>query len=210
MALAFLAASLIAAHIAGFVPNAFVRLWIFNVTLSHDFFSLFMVADVYPMAGIPKSSRGTNVDKERLEKGKQQRWRAKMIFHAASFFRRSFFAVFVFMAAYLTTVTVSATAQTAIVTPLETGGIVVSDNGGANVTGTIIDADEDWVLIDAAGKEIRVSLNEVDLNAESDVVFEKGMMISVQGEMRGEEFGVPLMRAETVRAAQPSTVTIVP
>jgi hypothetical protein len=116
----------------------------------------------------------------------------------------------VFALTYLITISMPATAQTQGGTPAIGGGITLSDLGHATVSGRVIEADENWVLVNAAGKEIRIYLDDIDLNAESDVVFDKGMSIMAQGEMRGEDFGVAIMRAETIQAAQSSSVTIVP
>ena len=103
----------------------------------------------------------------------------------------------IFTAAYLTTITVNAQETQA------TGdAIQLNENGSSVITGTIKDADENWVLIDSAGKDIRINLDRVELKDEADEIFTKGMMVTVDGEMEGNDFGVPVVDARSITATE--------
>jgi len=132
--------------------------------------------------------------------------------HNTPNFHRIFFAAFMFMAAYLTTITVNA--QTVVNAPVSTvtSGDAISLSSGERtvITGTIVDADENWVIINTAGKDMKVVLNDVDLNAEADEVFEIGMQVSVTGDMKGDDFGVPLINAKSITATEAGLVTVTP
>lgn len=105
-----------------------------------------------------------------------------------------FFAALMFVAAYMTTITVNAQPQ---------DQMVFNQNDMASVTGTVKDADENWVVITTAGKDMRIDLDDVDLNAESDTLFTPGMTVTADGRMNGEDFGVPVMKAKSIAATAP-------
>lgn len=133
-----------------------------------------------------------------------------MKYFMTPFLRKGIYGFVIFAAAYLTTITVSATAQTSTPVPASPDVIEFSAKAGASITGTVTEADENWIVVNSGGRDIRIVLSDVGMNAESDDVFVKGMQIVAEGEMRGDDFGVPVMRATSIRAAQPSSVTIVP
>lgn len=121
-----------------------------------------------------------------------------------------------FVAAYMTTITVNA--QTVVdgqvqgaTTTMTTGDAISLGSGDSAVlTGTIVDADENWVLVRSSGKEIKVILDDVNLKDEADNVFKKGQQVSVKGSMKGDDFGTPLMRAKNITASENAAVTIAP
>ena len=45
-------------------------------------------------------------------------------------------------------------------------------------------------------------LDDVKLKAPADTVFEPGMLVSVDGKITGEDFGVPLVEATSVTATE--------
>lgn len=110
---------------------------------------------------------------------------------------RMILTLLVFMSAYL--ITIRADAQTAIV-PADT--IQLNADKNAVITGTVKEADENWIIIDSAGKDMKIVLDKVHLKDESDKVFEPGMFVTVEGEMEGNDFGVPLVDARSVTATQ--------
>ena len=61
---------------------------------------------------------------------------------------------------------------------------------------------------DTAVKEMKIVLDDVKLKAPTDTVVERGMLVSVDGKITGEDFGVPLVQATSVTAteAPPDTV----
>lgn len=111
--------------------------------------------------------------------------------------RRShpFFAALMFLAAYFTTITVQAQPQDVI---------ALGENKSASVTGQVKEADENWVIVSSAGKDIKVVLNKVNLKAESDTVFQVGQTVSVDGRITGDDFGMPIMEATSIVATAPS------
>ena len=111
-----------------------------------------------------------------------------------------FFAALMFIAAYMTTITVNAQPQQ--------DSIVFGQNELTSVTGTVKEADEDWVVITTAGKDMRIDLGDVHLNTEADTVFKPGMSVTADGRMNGEDFGVPVMKAKSIAATAPATVGV--
>lgn len=107
------------------------------------------------------------------------------------------FAALMFVAAYMTTITVNAQPQQ--------DSIVFGQNELTSVTGTVKEADEDWVVITTAGKDMRIDLGDVHLNTEADTVFKPGMTVTADGRMNGEDFGVPVMKAKSIAATAPAT-----
>lgn len=97
----------------------------------------------------------------------------------------------VFIAAYFTTITVKAQPQDAM---------VFNANQMASVTGTVKSADEDFVIVTSAGKDIKIMLNDVNLKAEADTLFTPGMMVTADGRMKGDDFGTPIMKARAIIA----------
>lgn len=107
-----------------------------------------------------------------------------------------FLAALVFVAAYFTTITVHAQPQDAI---------VLNSNKFATVVGTVKAADDNYVDIVTAGKDMRIVLDDVNLSGEADTIFTPGMTVTVDGIMKGEDFGVPLMSARSITATAPAT-----
>lgn len=118
--------------------------------------------------------------------------------HHHTSFGRILFTGLIFVAAYFTTISVNAQ------TPVEGSPDVIQLNTGDSsvMTGQIVDADENWIIIDSAGKEMKIVLDKMNLNAEADEVFQKGMMVTVQGEITGNDFGMPLVEARSVTATE--------
>ncbi len=110
---------------------------------------------------------------------------------------RIFLTGFIFIAAYFTTVTVNAQ------THAETPDVIQLNQGDYSVmTGVIVDADENWIVIDSAGKEMKIVLDKLNLKAEADEIFQKGMKVTVDGKITGDDFGVPLVQARSVMATE--------
>ncbi len=118
-------------------------------------------------------------------------------------FNRIFFAALIFVAAYMTTISVKA--QDVAVH----GGdaIQLNANSHAVITGTVISADENFVMIDSAGKELKIILDRVDLTSPADEMFRKGMVVSVDGKMKGDDFGTPIVEAYSITASEGVVVT---
>lgn len=110
--------------------------------------------------------------------------------------RRFSIAAVVFMSAYMTTVTVKAQDSA----PVDT--IQLTSGKTAVITGTIKSADENYIIVDSAGKDIRVTLDKVNLRGEADDVFTLGMPVTVEGKMQGTDFDVPIMEAYNVTAQE--------
>ncbi len=125
--------------------------------------------------------------------------------HAFSM-HRLMYALLFFIAAYLTTITVHAQET------LTTGdAIQLRANNEAVITGTVVSADGNVVVINSAGRDMKVDLDKVDLKTPAQNVFQEGMSVTVQGKMRGEDFGVPLVEATSITASSgPSTTSIYP
>lgn len=110
---------------------------------------------------------------------------------------RIFLTGIIFVAAYFTTITVNA--QTNAAPP----DVIQLNEGDYSVmTGEIVDADENWIMINSAGKEMKIVLDKLNLKAEADEVFQKGMSVTVEGKITGDDFGVPLVRARSVTATE--------
>lgn len=109
--------------------------------------------------------------------------------------------VLAFFAAYFITVTVNAQDAVQTQTPPVRGEITLGSNKAASVTGTVVEADENWVLISSAGRDMRVMLDKVNMKSEADNIFTPGMTVFVDGKMTGESFGVLVMQAETITAS---------
>jgi hypothetical protein len=121
------------------------------------------------------------------------------------YFRRFLSGAMIFMAAYFTTITVNASPPSAS-NPSRPDVIQLSNTGPAVVTGTVIEADENYVVIDSAGTQMRVDLGEVDLEDEADTVFKRGMDVTVEGEMNGHDFGTPIVVAKTITAREDASI----
>lgn len=121
--------------------------------------------------------------------------------HSPVSLSRSFLIAVIFTMAYLTTITVQAQDVTA-----SGDAIQLTENNRAVITGTIVSAEDNVVIVNAAGKDMKIDLTDVKLKAPADDVFEAGMNVTVEGEMNGNDFGVPLVRARAITAtAGPSS-----
>lgn len=105
------------------------------------------------------------------------------------------FAALMFIAAYFTTITVHA----------QQDAIQLNSNNIATVVGTVKEANDNYLVVTSAGKDIRVVLDDVHMQGEADTVFTPGMTVTVDGKMQGDDFGVPLMDAKSVTATSPAT-----
>lgn len=111
--------------------------------------------------------------------------------------------IFIFLAAYMTSISIEANAQSA---PLQGDAIQLNSNNTAVITGTVISADENFVIINSAGKEMKIVLDRVDLKGEADELLDKGMLVTVDGRMEGDDFGLPVVDAYSITATQPAPV----
>ena len=107
-------------------------------------------------------------------------------------FHHARIALVMFCVGYFTTITVNAA-----------DAIQLNANNTAVITGTVKEAAENYLIIDSAGKDMKIVLDEVHLKAPADTVFERGMLVSVDGEIKGEDFGVPIVEAKSVTATEP-------
>lgn len=110
---------------------------------------------------------------------------------------RLFLAALMFLAAYFTTITVQAQPQ---------DGIALGQNESASVSGTVKEADENWVIVTSAGKDIKIVLDDVGLNGPTDTMFTPGMTVTADGKMTGDDFGMPIMEAKVISATSPAPV----
>lgn len=106
-----------------------------------------------------------------------------------------YFAALMFLAAYFTTITVQAQPQDAI---------VLTEDKDAGIVGTVKEARENYLIVTTAGKDIKVVLDDVKLSGPAETIFTPGMTVTVDGEMKGDDFGMPLMSAKTVTAMAPA------
>lgn len=104
-------------------------------------------------------------------------------------------AALMFLAAYFTTITVQA----------QEDNISLGANKMASITGTVKEADENWVIVTTAGKDMKIVLDEVHLQGEADTIFTRGMTVTADGTMSGDDFGMPLMTAKVITATSPAT-----
>lgn len=114
-------------------------------------------------------------------------------------------AALAFFTAYFVTVTVHAQDAVPTAPPVQ-GEITLGSDKTASVTGTVVEADENWVLISSAGRDMRIMLDKVNMKSEADNIFTPGMTVLVDGRMTGESFGVLVMQAETITASATQAV----
>ena len=112
---------------------------------------------------------------------------------------RLLLATMIFIASYMITVRVNAQ-------PATQDAIQLNANQGAVVTGTIKEADENFVIIDSAGKDMKIVLDRVKMQGEADTVFQPGMNVTVEGKMDGDDFGMPLFEAYSITATEPAVM----
>lgn len=111
---------------------------------------------------------------------------------------RIFVVMLIFIAAYLASIRVHA--QETMVQGSD--AIQLGTNSEAAVTGVIRQAEDNFMVIDVAGKEIKVVLDKIDLKADADTLFRPGMSVTVNGKMKGNDFGTPLMEAHAVTMSE--------
>ena len=105
------------------------------------------------------------------------------------------FAALMFIAAYFTTITVQAQPQDAI---------QLNSNNVATVVGTVKEANDNYLIVTSAGKDMKIVLDDVHMQGEADTVFTAGQTVTVDGMLKGDDFGMPLMKAKTVTATSPA------
>ena len=105
-----------------------------------------------------------------------------------------FFAALMFLAAYFTTITVHA----------QQDAIHLNSNKMATVVGTVKEANDNYLIVTSAGKDMKIVLDDVHMRGEADTVFTRGMTVTVDGLMSGDDFGVPLMKAKSITATSPA------
>lgn len=112
---------------------------------------------------------------------------------------RHFFAgAIIFTAAYF--VTVSVNAQTAV--PGAPDVVQMSTGGATIVTGTITEVDGNVVAINSGGTLMRINLDDVELRGAAEGIFKVGMDVTVTGEMKGNDFGAPIIKASQITARE--------
>lgn len=109
------------------------------------------------------------------------------------------FAALMFIAAYFTTITVQAQPQDAI---------QLNSSNIATVVGTVKEADDNYLIVTSAGKDMKIVLDDVHMQGEADTVFSVGQTVTVDGQMKGDDFGMPLMSAKTITATSPATPVV--
>lgn len=117
--------------------------------------------------------------------------------------RRFFSGAMIFVAAYF--VTISVNAQTSAQPAPDV--IQMNDNGPTIVTGTITEVNGNVVNIDSGGTPMRVNLEEVELRGGAEDVFKLGMDVTVTGEMTGNDFGTPIIKATQITAREMPAAT---
>lgn len=106
----------------------------------------------------------------------------------------------IFAAAYF--VTISVNAQTAPAAQGAPDVIQMNENGPTVVTGTITEVDGGQVTIDSGGTPMRVTLEDVELRGSAEDIFKLGMDVTVTGEMTGNDFGTPIIKAAQITARE--------
>jgi hypothetical protein len=114
--------------------------------------------------------------------------------HSSFSINRLLLATLMFLASYMITVRVNAQVAPADGVQLHADGAVIS--------GTVKEADENFVIIDSAGKDIKVVLDKVEMQGEADTVFQPGMVVTVDGKMDGDDFGMPIVQAHSISATE--------
>jgi len=112
--------------------------------------------------------------------------------HSAVPARKAFFAALMFLAAYFTTITVNA----------QSDALYLGQNKAAVVTGSVVRADENYVIVNSAGKDMKIVLDKIDLKGEADTLFSPGMIVSADGRMTGDDFGMPIFEAKNITATE--------
>lgn len=112
--------------------------------------------------------------------------------------RKTRFALLMFCIGFFSTISVNAQSQG----QAQGDVIQLNDNKDSVITGTIKEATENFLIIDSNGKDMKIILDDVNVNAPADDVFTPGMLVSIDGEITGEDFGVPLVEAKSVTATQ--------
>ena len=120
---------------------------------------------------------------------------------ALSLSRRLFSGALIFSAAYFVTISVNAGQASPANQP---DVIQLNADAPGVVTGTVIEADEEHIIINSAGRQMRINLEDVDLQNDAGTVFAVGMDVTVEGEMQGDDFGMPVMLAKSVTAREPA------
>lgn len=119
--------------------------------------------------------------------------------------QRAFMTFLIFIAAYL--VTVSVRAQDAVIVgPGDT--IQLNENDQALITGTIVSTENGSVVIDSAGREMKVDLSDVKMRTDASDIFKPGMPVTIQGKMNGDDFGMPIVKAKSITVSETPTAVI--
>lgn len=116
---------------------------------------------------------------------------------------RLLMAALMFIASYMITITVNAQQPAA-------DAIQLNENDVTVITGTVKSAEENFVIIDSAGKEMKIVLDKVDMNGPADTLFSPGMQVTVDGRMTGNDFGLPLVTARSITATESPPVRATP
>lgn len=120
--------------------------------------------------------------------------------------KHPFLTLLMFIAAYFTTVSINANAQDTLVTG---DAIQLQANQKALITGTITKVNDDNFEMSSNGKTLRIFLKDVEMAGAADTVFQPGMNVSVQGDMKGENFGMMEVRAKSIVASKDPTSTYI-
>lgn len=120
---------------------------------------------------------------------------------APSFTRRLLSGALIFSAVYFVTVSVNA-GQPSAAKGNPPDVIQLNADRPGVVTGTVVEAEEDYIVINSAGRNMRINLEEVDLQNDAGTVFARGMDVTVEGDMKGEDFGMPVMLARSITARE--------
>ncbi len=115
-----------------------------------------------------------------------------------------FYAMLIFMAAYMTTIRVQAQE-----TYTSGDTIQLKENKDTVITGSVSEVDDNFLIIDSAGKKMKIDLSKVDMKASAKDILRPGMSVTVQGEIKGDDFGMPIVKATDVTASEGSSITTV-
>lgn len=119
--------------------------------------------------------------------------------------QRAFMTFLIFAAAYL--VTVSVRAQDAVIVG-PGDAIQLNENDQALITGTITSVDKGSIIINSASREMKVDLSDVKMKTAASDIFKPGMSVTINGEMNGDDFGMPVVKAKSITASETPTAVI--
>lgn len=122
--------------------------------------------------------------------------------HSSFSLHRAFLFLLLFAAAYMISVSVRAQGDDTTIVVGPGDAIQLNDNNDALITGTIVSAAGRTLIIDSAGRQMRVDLSDVKTQGQADELFRPGMAATVNGTIEGDHFGMPLIRATSITVSE--------